>query len=204
MFPPPALALCPESTKRQTQSHVTKTTGQKWTSTPAHTERAASPRPCCWIALLYRCLLHKYILFPCLFWFLFLSFPPQSQTAAGGQSDVPLKPQEFIVGESTGERLIVSPSVQSALSACHIDLPPSTSPTPRFSIWRCMFPADVPPKHMLRLWVGFHLSLQRYLLLFSFCTNPHRSFSSRLWLAGFDNSSQPAIYFSCHFQQIRH
>uniref|UniRef100_A0A3B3IIT8 Myeloid-derived growth factor n=1 Tax=Oryzias latipes TaxID=8090 RepID=A0A3B3IIT8_ORYLA len=37
-----------------------------------------------------------------------------SQIAAGGQSDVPLKPEEFTVAESTGEELIASSHVQSA------------------------------------------------------------------------------------------
>lgn len=46
----------------------------------------------------------------------------QSETAVTGQRDVPLKPDEFTVGESTGEELIVSPSVQSTPSACHISL----------------------------------------------------------------------------------
>lgn len=83
----------------------------------------------------------------------------QSQSAAGGQSDVPLKPEEFTIGESTGEKFIVFPSVQSTPSACHINpllflsvcLPPSPS--------RCKYPADFPLKHMLQLWVGCHLSL---------------------------------------------
>lgn len=39
----------------------------------------------------------------------------QSQTAAAGQSDVPLKPEEFTVGDSTGEKLIVFPKVFNQL-----------------------------------------------------------------------------------------
>lgn len=126
-----------------------------------------SKQNCCHLCRLSSCFPLCFIvsflsLFPC-------SPPPrlhrgcclrfQSQSAAGGQSDVPLKPEEFTIGESTGEKFIVFPSVQSTPSACHINpllflsvcLPPSPS--------RCKYPADFPLKHMLQLWVGCHLSL---------------------------------------------
>lgn len=90
-------------------------------------------------------------LFPFFLFFLLLFIPAalcciQSQTAGAGQSDVPLKPEEFIVGDSTGEKLIVFPSVQSTPSARHVNLSlPTSSPS------RCEFPADFPLKHMLQL-----------------------------------------------------
>ena len=46
----------------------------------------------------------------------------QSQTTAAGQGDMPLNPEEFSVGDSTGEKLIVFPSVQFF---CLVDPPPS-------------------------------------------------------------------------------
>lgn len=117
----------------------------------------ASTWPCCHILLLPQpicckklsSLVPPLILF-CLFLSLspcFFSSPPplhhccciclQSQTAAGGQSDMPLKPEEFTVGDSTGEKLIVFPSIQSTPSVCHVNLclflspslPPSFSPS---------------------------------------------------------------------------
>lgn len=102
----------------------------------------ASTWPCCHILLLPQPICYKelsslvppLILF-CLFLSLspcFFSSPPpfhygccvclQSQTEAGGQSDMPLKPEEFTVGDSTGEKLIVFPSIQSTPSVCHVNL----------------------------------------------------------------------------------
>lgn len=164
-------------TKWQDQNNLTYT--NKHTCHP----RTASLWPCRHILLLSRanllqnefCLLCR--LSPCFVYFVFFSlflppFPPsppplhhccyctclQSQTATTGQSDVPLKPEEFTVGDSTGEKLIVFPGVQSTFSACHVNLSlPSSLPPSHPS--QCEFPADFPLKHMLQLRVGCHLSL---------------------------------------------
>ena len=75
-------------------------------------------------------------------------------------------------------------SISSLCTWCRPLLPSLVLPPPS----RREFPADFPQKHMLQLWVGCHFSLWHYLLLFSFGTNPHCGFSSRLWWAGFDKS----------------
>lgn len=80
----------------------------------------------------------------CLLIILFSLFPLllhlQSQTSAAGQGDVPLKPEEFNVGETTGEKLIAFPGLQSAPHALPIPLPS----LPPFPSTPCAFPAEFP------------------------------------------------------------
>lgn len=47
----------------------------------------------------------------------------QSQTSAAGQGDVQLNPEEFTIGETTGDKLIAFLGVQSA-PACLVNSPP--------------------------------------------------------------------------------
>lgn len=144
--------------------------GTKITSHTCH-HRTASTWPCHHILLFSWpiCWKKKKLLSPapplilfCLFIILFSSLPPfsppplhgcrcmclQSQTAASGQGDVPLNREEFSVGDSTGEKLIVFPSVQSTPSTCHVNLSPFLSPpyTPSISsitLWvPCWFPSE--------------------------------------------------------------
>lgn len=65
----------------------------------------------------------------------------QSQTSAAGQGDVPLNPEEFNVGETTGEKLITFPDVQSALYVpCQSPPPPSASVPSNSERIPCWFP----------------------------------------------------------------
>ena len=101
--------------------------------------------------------------------------PFQSQTSAAGQGDVPLNPEEFNVGETTGEKCLTFPGLQSA-SAC---LPPSLLCLRSLQLLvRSSLSSH--QRHTLQLEVGCRLSLQSYLLLCGFCRNPQGGSSSGL------------------------
>lgn len=153
-----ALALCPAS-RKQTRRKKKKTLLNDGTKITSHTQTSTPATPAQHLldlvvissyfpANLLQKKEEKKLLSPAppLILLIFFFFPPflpfllplfiaavrfpQSQTAAGGQGDVPLKPEEFTIGESTGERLIIYLSVQSAPSAHGVGLsfPHSFSP----------------------------------------------------------------------------